>query len=228
MLELLPLALAAAVYPSLLAAVVLIMAQPNPRRLLGAYLAGSMTASVSAGAAIVFGLSSSSLLEGSEEHFGPGLDVAIGLLALLMFWVLLTDRDRRLRERRQRRREHLAEAGRDPWSRRILSRGSLWLTFLLGIALSLPGALYLVALKDIAEAESSAAVALWRIVFFNLVMFALAEVPLVGYAVAPDRTQAAVAAANAWLGDHSRHVAMALCAAAAAYLLGRGLLALAL
>jgi hypothetical protein len=41
MLELLPLALGSAPYPALLAVVIVILTQPNPRRLLGAYLAGA-------------------------------------------------------------------------------------------------------------------------------------------------------------------------------------------
>ncbi len=97
---------------------------------------------------------------------------------------------------------------KDPWSRRILARGSLKLTFVLGVALSLPGALYLVALKDIAEANPGTAVSVALVIAYNLIMFSLAEIPLLGYAVAPERTQAIVNEANAWLGDHARQVAM--------------------
>jgi hypothetical protein len=222
-LDLLPMACASAIYPSLLAAVVLIMGQPNPRRLLSAYLAGALLVSIGAGLIIVFALDAGDVASGSEDRFGPGVDVAIGGIALLLFWVLLTDRDRRLKERRVERRPPKADDGRDPWSRRILTRGSLKLTFLLGMALSLPGALYLVALKDIAESETGTGKSVILIVAYNLIMFSLAEVPLLAYALAPDRTREAVVRGNAWLGNHSRQVAMVLCAAAGAILVVRGL-----
>lgn len=225
MLYLLPMALASAVYPSLLAGVVLILGRPNPQRLLLAYLVGALTMSIGAGLVVVFGFEASKVTAGRGDAVGPGIDLLVGLIALLLFWVLLTDRDRRLRERRRRRRE-AAEAsgdGRDPWSRRILAGGSLKLTFLLGVALSLPGAIYLVALKDIAEAEPGTAASVALIVAYNLIMFSLAEAPLIGYAVAPERTRAAVNGANAWLGSHARQVAMWLCGGAGAVLMLRGL-----
>ncbi|HET7054310.1 MAG TPA: GAP family protein [Solirubrobacterales bacterium] len=217
-------AFASAIYPSLLAAVVLIMGQPNPRRLLASYMAGAMTMSVGTGLALVFGLSSSGIASGGDDRFGPGLDVAIGLIALASFWILLTERDRAMRERRERRRRSKpAIEQREPLSRRVLSRGSLSLTFALGVGLSLPGALYLVALKDIAEAEVGTGASVATIVAYNLIMFSLAEIPLLGYALAPDRTQAAIEGVNSWLGSHRRQVAMWLCAAAGVALLMRGL-----
>jgi hypothetical protein len=221
--SLIPMACASAIYPSLLAAVVLIMGQPSPRRLLTAYLAGALVISIGSGLLIVFALEASEVASGSGDRFGPGVDVGIGAVALLLFWILLTDRDRRLRERRAERRPPQSDGGRDPWSRRILARGSLKLTFVLGMALSLPGALYLVALKDIAESGAGTAKSILWIVIYNAIMFSAAEIPLLGYAVRPEQTREAVDGANAWLGNHSRQVAMGLCAAAGAILLARGL-----
>jgi hypothetical protein len=219
-------ACASAIYPSLLAAVVLIMGQPSPRRLLSAYLAGALLVSIGTGLIIVFVLDASEVASGSGDRFGPGVDVAIGAVALLLFWVLLTDRDRRLRARRASSKTERSDDGRDPWSRRILSRESLKLTFILGMALSFPGALYLVALKDIAESDIGTGKSILLIVAYNLIMFALAEIPLVAYALRPERTRETVNTANAWLGSHSRQVAMGLCAAAGGILLARGLMQL--
>lgn len=52
-LQLLPLALGSALYPTLLAAVVLILGQPDPRWLLFAYVGGALLVSLLAGFAIV-------------------------------------------------------------------------------------------------------------------------------------------------------------------------------
>ena len=108
----------------------------------------------------------------------------------------------------------------------MLTRDSIRLTFALGVALSLPGTLYLVALKDIATADQTKLDDLLQILVYNLIMFVFAEIPLIGYAIAPDQTREAVTRFRDWLGGHARELAMALCGAAAAYLLTRGLLGL--
>jgi hypothetical protein len=49
LVEILPLAIGSAIYPTLLAMVVIILGQPNPRRLLAAYFCGGMLASLTVG-----------------------------------------------------------------------------------------------------------------------------------------------------------------------------------
>jgi len=234
MAELIPLALGSALYPTLLAAVVLILAQDDPRRLLFAYVGGAMMISLLAGFVIVGALEGSDVVSSSTSsgrRVGPGVDIVIGLFALALFWGMLTNRLGRFAEPIQRRRaarkaaKESAEAAgdkRDPWSKRVLTSGSVKLAFLLGVALNLPGALYLIALKDIAAADYSAAESALLIVAYNLIMFALAEVPLVGYLVAPDATRDRVNRFNAWLGANGRTVAAALCGIAGTLLVLRG------
>ena len=105
----------------------------------------------------------------------------------------------------------------------MLERDSMRMAFLLGVALNLPGATYIVALKDIAAADLSTAKAVAEIVAFNLTMFAIAEIPLVSYTLNPERTREAVYSINDWLGGHSRQIAMALCLGVGAFLMTRGL-----
>lgn len=222
MAELLPLALAAALYPPILAMVVVILARPNPRNLLLAYTVGALLVSVAVGLAIVAALSAGNVVGGSDRTVNPAVNIAGGLAALFVAWILVTDRDRQLRERRARRRAQKAD-GRDPWSRRILERDSMRLTFVLGVALNLPGATYLVALKDIAAADQGTTTAVGEIVVFNLIMFMVAEVPLVSYTLSPERTREAVNSINDWLGGHARQIAMALCLGVGTWLLIRGI-----
>ena len=220
--ELLPLALVAALYPPILAMVVVILARPSPRNLLLAYVLGALLVSIAAGLAIVAALNAGNVVGGSDRTVNPAVDIATGLVAYFVAWILLTDRDRQLRERRARRKAEKAD-GRDPWSRRALERDSVRLTFLLGVVLNTPGASYLVALKDIAAANQSTTTQVIEIVAFNLIMFVLAEVPLVGYALRPERTRELLNAANDWLGGHSRQIVMALCLAVGTFLLARGI-----
>jgi Sap, sulfolipid-1-addressing protein/Penicillin amidase len=195
--ELLPLALAAALYPPILAMVVVILARPSPRNLLLAYVLGALLVSIAVGLGIVAALNAGNAVGGSDRTVNPTVDIAAGLGAYFVAWILLTDRDRQLRERRARRRAEKAD-GRDPWSRRVLERDSVRLTFLLGVVLNLPGASYLVALKDIAAADQSTTTQVLEIVGFNLIMFVLAEIPLVSYTLRPER-----AADDAWQGAGS-------------------------
>jgi hypothetical protein len=222
MAELLPLALAAAAYPPILAMVVVILARPNPRNLLLAYVLGALLASIAAGLAIVAALDAGNIVGSSDRTVNPAVNIATGLVALFIAWILFTDRDRQLRERRARRKAEKAD-GRDPWSRRVLERDSLRLTFILGVAFNLPGATYLVGLKDIAAADQSTATSVLEIVAFNLIMFMVAEIPLVSYTLRPERTREAVNGINDWLGGHARQIAMGLCLAVGAWLLIRGI-----
>ena len=223
MAELLPLALAAALYPPILGMVVVILARPSPRNLLLAYVVGALLVSIAAGLGVVAALHAGHVVGRSDHTVDPAVDLAGGLVALFVAWILVTDRDRQLRERRARRRAERAD-GRDPWSRRMLERDSMRMTFLLGVALNLPGASYLVALKDIAAADQSTVTSVAEIVVFNLIMFALAEVPLVSFTLNPEATRKAVNGINAWLHYHARQLALVLCIAVGAFLLTRGII----
>jgi hypothetical protein len=230
-LDLLPMALWSAFYPTLLAMVVLILARSRPRRLLIAYYLGGLTISFIAGAVVVEAFKAGHAVGASNRSVSPGVDIFAGLLVLALFWVLLTDRDRRLRERRERRKEVKAakkaetDDEHEPWSRRVLERESLGLTFAIALVLNLPGAMYLVALKDIAQSKAGTGqIVLW-VALYNLIMFILVEVPLLGYLVSPDATKRRVEAMNAWLGGHGRQIAMGLCATAGGFFVVRGLIA---
>ena len=58
---------------------------------------------------------------------------------------------------------------------------------------------------------------------FNLIMFALIELPLLGFVVAPERTRSLTERLNPWMADHRRTLITLVAAAAGAYLLVSGL-----
>jgi Sap-like sulfolipid-1-addressing protein len=226
--QILLLALYAALYPTLLAVVVILLAQARARRLLTVYLLGGMSVSIAAGLLVVFVLSQSSLLDQGESS---GLswkgDLTIGGLALLAAVALALRTDERMRERRRRRKGPKPEVRHkheEPWARRILARGSTPLVFGAALVINLPGAAYLIALKDIAAGDDSSAVQVALVLGFNLIMFILAEVPLVGLWVAPERTNALVHRMNAWAARHGREVAIGMCVVFGVFLIVRGIL----
>jgi Sap, sulfolipid-1-addressing protein len=222
--QLLLLALEAALYPTLIAAVVILLSQPRRLQLLSAYLGGGLVVSIGLGLAIVAALKDSGQLKNSQSALSTRGDIVVGGLALLFAVALATRADQRWS--RRRKSKHPPKPKRDdrePWSQRILSRGSVPIVFFLGLAINLPGAAYLIALKDIAAGHHSAASDVALVVMFNVIMFALAEIPLVGLVVAPERTDELVHAINNWLSANSRRIAIGLSAVLGAFLIVRGI-----
>ena len=92
--------------------------------------------------------------------------------------------------------------------------------------MNLPGPWYLLALRDIADGSYSRSAQIGLIVLFNVVMFTLIEVPLVGYLLQPDQTAARVAAFNDWLGRNARNIVAILALAFGAYAIVSGVVAI--
>lgn len=231
-MSLLVLAFEAALYPTLLAAVVILLSLERPKRLIAAYLAGGMTISITLGVLIVELLGGTKAVESEQSLLSWTGDLVIGGLAVLLSVALATHWDDRMRARREARRgaptpavsEPAAhEPSPEPWSQRILARGSVPVVFVAALFVNIPGAAYLVALKDIAAADQPFAADLAQILLFNVIMFLLAEIPLVGLIVAPERTGAFVDRMNRWLHDHSRQLAIGICFTLGVYLIVRGL-----
>jgi hypothetical protein len=223
-LQLLVIALEAALYPTLLAAVVVFLQQPKPRRLLAIYLAGGLSISILAGCSIVYVLQNSGAADGSSSGPSVAADLVVGVLALVAAVALQLHADERMKARRQAKKPARSEPGREPWSQRMLAGGSAPLVLLAALVLNLPGAAYLIALKDIAAAGKPAGEAFALILGFNVIMFLLAEIPLAGLVFAPDRTGVLVDRFNAWLSRNGRAIAVTLCAGLGCFLVARGLI----
>jgi hypothetical protein len=222
---LLLLACEAALYPTLLAAVVVLLAQPNRFRLIAVYLVGGLITSITIGLVIVHLLDASGELKGSGSTLSWTADLVIGALALLATIALVLHADARVRARHDAKRPPKPpDAGREPWSARLLSRGSTPIVFAAALIINVPGAAYLIGLKDIAADHDSTAKVVVLVVGFNLIMFLLAEIPLVGLLIAPARVERLINALNAWLSRHGRDVAVGLCLALGLFLCVRGVI----
>ena len=95
------------------------------------------------------------------------------------------------------------------------------MAFLAGVLLTLPSAMYLAALKDIAEAGVSTREELLAIVLFNVLMLLPALIPLVLLVVVPDATKAAVERADRWMRDHQKRLVTVVAGAVGIYLTAR-------
>jgi hypothetical protein len=211
--------------PTLLAAVTVMMLLPNPKKLMLGYLLGAYTTSISLGLLIVFSLNGSGSVETARNTLSPCEDIVVGLLALLVAFVLGTGRDARLQERRHRRKaaKESSGAAKESWPERMLGRGSARITFVLGLVLSFPGVSFLAALDHIAKLDPGTVPTVLLVVGFCLMQQMLLELPLLGYAIAPEWTQDAVTRLRAWLGRSGRRAAIAGAAIVGILLIARGL-----
>ena len=73
---------------------------------------------------IVFSLHGSGSVETAKNTLGPGQDLVLGAIALVVGIVLGTGRDEPLRERRRRRKEAKTQGEpKQSWTERMLGRG---------------------------------------------------------------------------------------------------------
>ena len=220
------LALAAAVYPTILAGVVVLLRQENPRPLLLGFWLGGMVISIAAGIIIVLVIEQSNKTVDTSSTTRPVLDIVIGLLSLALAFAVWTGRTGRLtawRERRQAKKPP-PDPDKQSFTERWLGNGSVWLAVGAGAILNLPGVWYLAALTDIADVRP-ASHQLVQILVFNLIMFVLVEVPLVIYLIDEQRAQRAVDGFDRWVRAHKREVGSAVAAAVGVFLVGKGIVA---
>ncbi|MGZ8665476.1 MAG: GAP family protein [Solirubrobacterales bacterium] len=214
----------AAFNPTLLAATTVMLLLPKPKRLLLGYLCGAMVTSVTLGLVIVFSLQGSGSVSTAQNTLSPASDFALGGILLLIALVLASGRDEGLRERRRRKKE--SKPQKEPRWKTFLSKGSARDTFVVGALLTLPGGSYLAGLDAIAKQDLSTVETVLTVLGFNVVMLALLELPLIGYALAPDWTPKTVERFKAWIARRGRRVAIYGCAGIGAALVVRGLIEL--
>ncbi len=213
--------LTAALNPSLLAAVTLMLALEKPKRLLSGYLAGAMLTSVTCGLLLVFALPSSSTSSTSKHSVNPALNIALGALLLVVVIVVATGRDQRRRAWSERRRANAQDKAEPRW-RRQLSKGSARDTFVVGVLLSFPGASYIAGMDLLHKQNLGTSETVLVVLAFNVIMLALLEVPLLGYTFRPEATEAAVARFSSWITRRGGRIGLILGGALAIALLVRG------
>jgi hypothetical protein len=219
------LSLTASLNPTLVAATTVMLLLDRPVRLMGGYLLGAYLTSITLGLIIVFSLSDSSTANTTENTVSPAVDIGLGAIFLSIAFVFYTGRVERIRERRAAKKATKGSTEPPRWQRE-LSKGSPRVTFLVGAALTLPGASYLAGLASIHKLHYSTAETVLLVIGFNLVMMWLLEVPLVSFLVAPEKTPEAIARAKAWVSRHAHMFAVRGFGAVGALLVVKGLIGL--
>ncbi|MFZ0043978.1 MAG: GAP family protein [Solirubrobacteraceae bacterium] len=215
-------ALTAALNPSLLAAVTIMLSLERPKRMLSGYLAGAATTSVTCGLLLVFALPDSGTSGTAKRSVDPVLNIVLGLLILMIVFVVATGRDRRRQAWSERKRERAKHKPPPRW-RRELSKGSARQTFLVGVLLSFPGASYIAGMDLLHKQNVGTAETVLAVLAFNLIMLALLELPLLGYATRPEWTAATVQRFSDWLTRRGARVALLAGAGFGVLLILRGI-----
>ncbi len=211
----------AALNPTLLAAVTVMLTLLSPKRLLSGYLAGALLTSITCGLLLVFTLNGSSTSSSAKHTVNPVLNIVLGALILLVAFVVATGRDKRRRARRARKREAARDKPPPRW-KRVLSQGSARDTFLVGVLLSFPGASYIAGMELLSKQNIGTGATVLSVIAFNLIMLMLLELPLIGYATRPEWTAATVARFNGWLSRSGGRAALIAAVVIGLVLVGRG------
>ena len=221
------LAFAAAVFPTLIACVAVMISRPEPRRLLLAFYLGGLIASLTAGVVVLAYFNDGNTVLGSTSSTpSPGTSIGAGLVSLVLAWLMASHRGRALLDRWRSRHPRRHEKKQGPsWAELHLGRANARVAFVVGAVIDLPGPFYLLALGDMATGGYSTAEQLGLIVLFNAIMFLLVEVPLIGYLVRPETTAEQVASFATWLNANGLRVIGWLVGAVGVGLIAQGLAA---
>lgn len=204
---------------------VLMLNRPRPLLQLGAFLCGGFSMGVSVGLVVIFVFRRR--LVASAHLTLPTVQVLIGGLAVVVAAVLavrvVVERFRPGRpvagdpvERKTYvRRLHM-------WVRQLLTGRQLWVAALAGLGIALPSVDYLAALAVILASGAAAADQVGALLLYNVVAFALVEVSLLAYLLAPGTTRRSLTALNTWVGSRRRVEVAALLLFVGLVLIGAG------
>ncbi len=211
LITILVMAVAVSLEPFRIGMTVLMLNRPRPLLQLLAFLSGGFAMGMTVGLVVLFVLRRR--LPGSTYFTLPRVQVLIGVLALLVAAVLAMK----------------SAAGGDAGpgrlttrAQRLLNGRSLWVAGVAGLGIALPSVDYLAALAVILASGAAAMTQVEALVIFNVVAFALVEIPLLAYLLAPRATRASMAALNDWIRARRRVEVVALLAAVGCVLLTVG------
>ena len=214
------LAVVSALDAGLLTAAVVLLGRPRPARKLGAYLIGGM------GFSIIFGLLIVLALHGSKLRLGRStqgvIEVAAGALLIVVAVAEWSGRKVQWHPRRAHKPD-ADRSGQPSFHERALGQDSLWIAWAGGALYIAPGAYYLAGLALLAKQNVSTTTDVLVILGFNLIQFALFELPLLGLVLLPDRTRSLTEKLNHWMTAHRRIVIVFLAGAIGTYLLISGI-----
>ncbi|PRC42342.1 hypothetical protein C6A85_000000110990 [Mycobacterium sp. ITM-2017-0098] len=222
-IPLLVMAVAVSLEPFRIGMTVLMINRPRPALQLLAFLAGGFAMGTAVGVVVLFVLRPAL---GSAHFTLPRVQIVVGAVvllnaALVAAGVLGGTRGGGSVGPAQRRFGRVLDR-----ARHLLNGRSLWTAGVAGFGIALPSIDYLAALALIVASGAAAGTQFGALMVFNVVAFALVEIPLLAFLVAPDRTRATLAALYGWIRARGRLGVAAMLAVVGFILLGVGLASL--
>ncbi|MGO8907297.1 MAG: GAP family protein [Solirubrobacteraceae bacterium] len=223
--------------PARIGAVAYILSRPSPMRLFVAYYVGGFGVSLIVGRLVMFVLGEADI--GKSSSVPPEIEIAVGALALLVAVLVGTGIAARVRDRAQARHpgDHGGEKASTtaggpvgveklpgfeklpPRAQNALRSESPWIAWIAGVAVGMPTAYYLAAIAAILKSGVGTAGQVGALLAFNVVSFAVAEIPLVSYLISPDATRKRVDQLYKWVSTHQRVVITVLATIVGVHLL---------
>jgi hypothetical protein len=209
--EAIPSALAAAFSPSTLLIVAGLLGLKHPLRNATVFLITAATVTLAVGFAVVEVLKTTSVDDSSKHHtVPPAIDLGIGLV-ILGFGLYVARRPPRAPKQKKKPEER---------EMRLL------VVVGLGMVLGSPSPLYLASLHSIAKGNPSQAAVVVDVIVLAAIVLLMAELPILYYAIAPERAAAALRAVNEWLARHGRVIGLSAAAIVGTYFVINGIVGL--
>lgn len=215
-------AVAVGLEPFRIGMTVLALNRPRPALQLLALLAGGFAMGTAVGVVVLFVLRPAL---GSAHFTLPRVQIVVGLVLLVNAALVAAGMlgGTRATGSGLLARIPASISGR---ARRLLNGGSLWTAGVAGLGIALPSIDYVAALALIVASGATPATQFGALLVFNVVAFALVEIPLLCYLVAPDRSRSMLAAVYDWLRAQGRRGVAVLLAAVGCVLVGVGIASL--
>jgi hypothetical protein len=201
----------------------LMINRPQPALQLSTFLAGGFVMGTAVGVVVLFVLRPAL---GSAHFTLPRVQIVVGAVILVNAVLVATGLLGRSRDEAPPGRLSRMLGPLAARTRQLLTGRSLWAAGVAGLGIALPSVDYLAALALIVASGAAASTQLGALMLFNVVAFALVEIPLVCYLLAPDRTRATLSTVYDWLKARGRHGFSVLLAVVGCMLLGVGFAAL--
>ncbi|SPM41323.1 putative integral membrane protein [Mycobacterium numidiamassiliense] len=213
-ITLLVMAVAISLEPFRIGMTVLMLNRPRPMLQLLAFLCGGFAMGMSVGLVVLFVVQRK--LPNASHVSLPGLQMLLGALALITAAVLAVQV---ATKGRGGRRKAIGLERLSARARRLLHGRSLWVAGMAGLGIALPSVDYLAVLAVIVASGTAALTQVGALVIFHLVAFALVEIPLLAYVLAPEQTRTSMIALHNWIRSRRRIEVACLLATAGCVLL---------
>jgi Sap, sulfolipid-1-addressing protein len=192
-ITILVMAVAVSLEPFRVGMTVLMLNRPRPMLQLLAFLCGGFAMGMSVGLVVLFILRHRLLW--STYFTLPRVQIVIGALALLIAAAVAM---RPAVTRAPGAEKLLARA------QQLMTGRSLWVAAVAGLGIALPSVDYLAALAVILASGAAAMTQVGALLVFNAMAFAIVEIPLLAYLLAPEATRTSMAALHDWIRSRRR------------------------